>query len=497
MKLKKVLDNLALSCRYNFKNIDIEGICTDSRYAKKNEIFVAIKGTRVDGHQYIDQAVKLGASCVIVQIKLAEGFSKRLKNIIIIGVADTKHALIKLTGNFYKDKIKGLKLIGVTGTNGKTTITYLIESILNAAGFKTGLLGTIDYHLPGRREVSVNTTPGLNDLYKYFCQMKKANVKYCIMEVSSHALAQDRVGGLKFSRAIFSNLGRDHLDYHKNFENYFAAKRRLFGQLNKDEGCAILNVDDPYGQRLFRAGTGGKLTYAVFRDAEVKARDIKSNIDGIRFIIQYGNREFAIKSKLRGTYNVYNILAATAVALSLNISPGHIIEGVSQLREVSGRLALAARLKNIRIFIDYAHTPQAMKAVLGFLNTIANKQTKIRIILVFGCGGQRDKIKRPQMGKIASRYAYLTILTTDNPRAENPRDIAEDIRKGFTKNNCLIILDRYQAIKEAISQAKENDIVLIAGKGHEQVQIFKNKIEAFDDGKAVRQVLKELKKSHV
>ncbi|MEW6009244.1 MAG: UDP-N-acetylmuramoyl-L-alanyl-D-glutamate--2,6-diaminopimelate ligase [Candidatus Omnitrophota bacterium] len=497
MRLKKALRNLTLTRRYNFKNIDIEGICTDSRYAERNEIFIALKGTRVDGHKYIDEALSQGVSCIIVQSKKSEEFSKRFKNVIIIGVADTKAALIKLTENFYRVKIKGLKLIGVTGTNGKTTTTYLIESILNSAGFKTGLIGTIDYRLPGKREVSINTTPALNDLYKYFCQMKKANVKYCIMEVSSHALTQDRVGGLRFSRAIFTNLTRDHLDYHKNFNNYFKSKRKLFHQLERRGGYAILNIDDPYGERLLETILSRKLTYAVIKKADANAIDIKSDLNGIRFAIRYKKERIEINSKLRGTYNVYNILAAATVALSLKIKSKHIIEGARRLKEVPGRLALAARLNNIRIFVDYAHTPQAMKVVLQFLKTIQNRRKEGRIILVFGCGGERDKIKRPQMGHIASRYADFTILTTDNPRSEDPKDIAEEVAMGLSKNNYLIILDRYEAIKRAISRAKENDIVLIAGKGHEQVQIFKDKIEVFDDRKAVKEVLNELKRKNV
>jgi UDP-N-acetylmuramoyl-L-alanyl-D-glutamate--2,6-diaminopimelate ligase len=496
MKLKGVLRNLAVKKIYNFHSLDITGICTNSRFANPGELFVAIKGSQVDGHEFINDALSKGIRCLVVDYRKAKRLHTQLKKVVIIAVADTRQALISLAANFYRDKIRGLKLIGVTGTNGKTTITYLLESILNAAGFKTGLIGTIDYRLPGRKEKSVNTTPGLTDLYRYFLEMKKANVGYCIMEVSSHALEQERVGGLNFSGAIFTNLTRDHLDYHKNFNNYFAAKRKLFTMLDKKKGCAVINIDDTYGRRLLKLRVPHRITYGINNEARVRANLIHSDTNQTRCQVSYKKMLLTIQSKLIGSYNVYNILAATALCFGLKIKPKHILKGISRLKEVPGRLQLVARKQKVRIFIDYAHTPGALSVVLGFLKEVQEKN-KAKIVLVFGCGGQRDKIKRPQMGNIAVSLADTVILTTDNPRSENPADIIDDIKKGIKANAVLVILDRFEAIKKAIQLAKNKDIVLIAGKGHEQVQIFKNKIEHFDDCLAVKRVLRQIKTAYV
>lgn len=496
MRLKNILRSLTVKSIANFKDIEIQGIATDSRLVRPGEIFIAIRGAQVDGYDFINEAVERGVSCLVVGEAKAHSLAREASDVVIIGVADTRKTLISLAGSFYQDKIQGLKLIGITGTNGKTTITYLIESILQRAGFKTGLIGTIDCRLPGRQEKSVNTTPGLNDLYRYFLEMKKARVQYCIMEVSSHALEQQRVGALKFHRAIFTNLSRDHLDYHKNFANYFAAKRKLFTMLEQDKGCAIINQDDAYGRRLAQLKLPHKITYGINAGAQVRAYNIEATTASTSCLVSYKNKVMKLKSKLVGGYNVYNLLASVALALSMKIRFNDIIEGVRRLKDVPGRLQLVGQKQKVRIFVDYAHTPAAMRLVLNFLKS-EQKRRQGRVILVFGCGGQRDKIKRPQMGLIGSSLADLVILTTDNPRSENPRDIAEDIKKGIRKNNYQVILDRYEAIKKALKEAIGNDIVLIAGKGHEQVQIFKNKIEYFDDRDAVKRALVQIKGRHV
>lgn len=492
MKLKKLLVELISPKIYNFENLDIKGISTDSRRLRKGEIFVAVKGHAEDGHEFINDAINNGATCLVVESKMALDLSRDFPYIVIIGVRDTKQAFIAIAGLFYKDKIKGLKLIAVTGTNGKTTVTYLIQSILKAAGLKTGIIGTIGYSFPGHSEVSHNTTPGLNDLYKQFLKMREVGVDFCIMEVSSHALEQDRVGGLEFKRAVFTNMSRDHLDYHKNFENYFSAKAKLFTTLKRDFSGAIINSDDQYGRKLLKITKVDKLTYGIENPADVRARDIRLSVKRSEFLIKRNNKTFAINSRLLGLHNVYNILASVALALSLKIDSRYIIKGVSRLRRVLGRLELAGKKGKAQIYIDYAHTPGALKALLDFFSTLKKLNHKKRIIIVFGCGGERDKIKRPQMGKIASTSADITVLTSDNPRSENPKDIIEDIKKGIRSGAKFIAIeDRYEAIKKAISLANDDDIVLIAGKGHERQQIFKDRIEKFNDFHAVKQVLND------
>lgn len=488
MRLKQLIANIAVKKIFNFKNLDISGICADSRYIKEKEIFVAVSGAEFDGHDFLDESLRAGAIALVVDVKKIPYSLDRDRDIVIIAVADTRDAIISLAAKFYKTKLKGLKLIGVTGTNGKTTVAYLLESILQSGGYKTGLIGTIDYHLPGRKQASFNTTPSLLELYRYFLEMKKANISYCIMEVSSHALDQERVGGLHFHRAIFTNLTRDHLDYHRNFQNYFAAKRKLFSKFLGPKACAIINSDDPFGRRLLRMKLIAKLSYGLQRHSQVRGSDIRLNTSQTKFCSTYKRRTLTIDSKLLGVHNVYNILAATATCLSLNISSRDIIKGIKRLKEVAGRLELIARKKGIKIFIDYAHTPAALKEVLHSLKCLIKE--KARIILVFGCGGERDKIKRPQMGKIASLLADLTILTTDNPRSEDPRQITKDISKGFFKKNFMIVENRYKAIKKAIAWARDEDIVLIAGKGHERMQIFNNVSVDFDDSEVVKRVLK-------
>lgn len=493
MRLKELLIEVVNSKVYNFENLDIKGISSDSRKIGKGEIFVALCGHAQDGHKFINDAIDNGAVCVVVDAAGALELSRAYPDIVIIAAVNSLEAFIAIARKFYKDKIKGLKLIAVTGTNGKTTVTYLIQSILNAAGFKTGIIGTIGYSFPGHSEVSHNTTPGLNELYKLFIKMRKAKVDFCIMEVSSHALEQDRVGGLEFKRAVFTNISRDHLDYHKNFANYFAAKAKLFTNLKSGYAKAIINSDDLYGRKLLEVTKVDKLTYGLSSPADIKAKGIRLNARKTDFLIERNNKAFAVNTGLPGLHNVYNILAAAALALSLKIDFKSVAKGVRGLKNVSGRLELVGKKGKAQIYIDYAHTPGALKALLEFFSALKKLEHKKRIILVFGCGGERDKIKRPQMGKIASEFADITVLTSDNPRSEDPQDIIKDIKKGRHEGARFIsIEDRFKAIERAIKEANDDDIVLIAGKGHERQQIFKDRIEEFNDAHAVRQILSYL-----
>jgi UDP-N-acetylmuramoyl-L-alanyl-D-glutamate--2,6-diaminopimelate ligase len=492
MRLKELLPKDKKLKIYNFKNLDVKSINTDSRNIKEGEMFFALKGYHVNGHKFINQAVNNGASCLVVDSNLAFHLSQEFSKIVIIGASDTRQALIKLAAVFYRKKIGNLKLIAVTGTNGKTTTTYLIESILKTAGFKTGLIGTIDYHLPNHVDASVNTTPGISELYRYFSLMNQEQVKYCIMEVSSHALDQDRVGGLSFLRAVFTNLSRDHLDYHKNFKNYFYAKRKLFTLILPKYGQAIINTDDPFGKILIKSIKVPVVSYGLTDKPILTAQDIKLSPQGSKFLMKFKNINLTVKTKLFGIYNVRNILAAAGTCLSLGIKPAHVIKGIMRLDNVPGRLQLVASKGKARIFIDYAHTPIALKTVLESFNLLKKQENKKRIIVVFGCGGERDKIKRPQMGRIASKLADIVILSSDNPRSENPRDIIEDIEKGIHKKNFISIVDRYKAIKKAVMLAEDDDLVLVAGKGHENLQIFKDRAEKFNDSLAIKQALAQI-----
>ncbi|MBI3011802.1 MAG: UDP-N-acetylmuramoyl-L-alanyl-D-glutamate--2,6-diaminopimelate ligase, partial [Candidatus Omnitrophica bacterium] len=398
-------------------------------------------------------------------------------------VRDTREALVVIAKRFYGHPSSKLRLIGVTGTNGKTTTTYLLKAILEAAGFRAGLLGTIVYHIGDRVVPSTNTTPGPLELQRYFAQMVGQGIQWCAMEVSSHALAQQRVAGLEFEAAVFSNLGSDHLDYHKTREAYAAAKRRLFDYL-RPEGQAIVNVDDDYGRALAETIPHRSIvTYAMERSAKVGVKEVRCSWEGTGLVLDTPWGVVPVMTPLLGRHNVWNVAAAATTLLALGIPPAAIREGLAGIDHVPGRLERVPNEAGLQVLIDYAHTADAMRLALRSLREL----TRGRLIVVFGCGGNRDTTKRPLMGRMAGLLADHVVLTSDNPRGEDPAQIIQQIKAGFPQGfqQFEVVPDREQAIAAALSVARREDTVLIAGKGHEAYQTFDHISIPFSDREVV------------
>lgn len=482
MELKTILQGIAYTSSDKLDHIDIQGLSADSKNIRPDFIFVAVRGHKLNGDQFITEAVSRGAKVIISQDDFS--VSGDVKKIL---VKDTRIILPKLAGNFFENPGQKLKIIGVTGTNGKTTITYLLDDILTKAGFKVGLIGTIQYRLNQRIIPASNTTPGPIEIQGFLKEMADHNLDYAVIEVSSHALDQHRVDQINFETAIFTNLTLDHLDYHKNFENYFLAKAKLFDKL-KPGAKAIINIDDPYGLKLKNKIKKNILSYALNQKADIYAQDIKLTLEGSEFLVITPAGSFGLKSKLIGLHNVYNILAAVGAAVALNIRLEVIREFLSLSQGAPGRLEAVEEGQPFKVFIDYAHTDDALKNVL----TILSQVKKQKILLLFGCGGDRDKTKRPLMAKAASQFADWIVVTSDNPRREEPQQIINEIESGLPRGfkNYSKILDREEAIEKIISLAQKNDIILIAGKGHENYQIFKDTIAPFNDKEIARKYLR-------
>jgi UDP-N-acetylmuramoyl-L-alanyl-D-glutamate--2,6-diaminopimelate ligase len=457
--------------------IEVTNVQYDSRKINKGDIFVAIEGFSTDGHNFINNAVAKGAAAIIVQ--------KHVDNIsgcVVIKVEDTRKALAIAASNFNGKPSKKMKLIGITGTNGKTTSTYMIKAILEAAGYKVGLIGTIANFIGEKKVPAHRTTPESLELHEMFKTMIDNGVQYCIMEVSSHSLALNRVYGINYSSAIFTNLTQDHLDFHKTFEEYFNAKAILF----KNTLCSVINSDDEYGRRLMGFASGKKLTYAVEADCDIKAENIVMHSRGTDFDIKYKNKLEKINLMLPGKYNVYNALCAAAVCINEGIGMEHVKRGLSEIN-VPGRCEIVTKNYNLgfEVIVDYAHSPDGLYNVL---NTV-REFTKGRLISVFGCGGDRDKTKRPIMGKIASELSDIAVVTSDNPRSEEPDVIIDDIIEGVKKDNYIVIENRRNAIKNAIEIAKPGDVIVVAGKGHEDYQEIKGQTFHFDEREIIKEII--------
>jgi len=481
MRLNELISALNIQA-LDVADFEVKGLTSDSRKVKEDFIFVAIDGHKLDGNSFIQEALRRGARLVISQ-NIPQNTSLP-KDISFLKVKDSRLALAQLAAQFYRYPSRKLKVIGVTGTNGKTTITYLMEHLLKCLGYSAGVIGTINYRFKDKSIAAKNTTPGPEDLQELLAQMHNADVRYALMEVSSHALDQRRVEGVDFHCAIFTNLTQDHLDYHQDMENYFQAKSLLFRSLNSN-ALAILNRDDAYSQRLINMTPARVLTYGLRQGADIWASDIKLASYITTFNINNAKIKTQLNSKLIGRHNIYNILAVFKFALEEGFPPDKIKQAIESFTFVPGRLENIDRGQPFKVFIDYAHTDDALYNVLSSLKDIPHK----RIILVFGCGGERDKGKRPKMGAVATEMAEHVYITSDNPRSENPEEIIQDIVKGIKKHNYQIILDRRQAIFEAMQMAKEDDIVLIAGKGHETYQIFKDRIIEFSDREVAEECL--------
>lgn len=483
MRLKTLIKNLSnLKADCAFDDFEVRGITCNSKEVLDNFVFVAVKGNKQDGNEFIDEAIARGAKAIIGH--RTQDTRHKLGSAQFINVKDTRKVLAELAAEFYKHPSQKIKVVGVTGTNGKTTITYLIEALLKRAGYTPAVIGTINYRFKGKVTPAKNTTPGPIELQSLLAEMLMAGVDYAVTEVSSHALDQERVSGIRFHAAIFTNLTHDHLDYHQTFRRYFQAKAKLFKSLDK-RAYAIINIDDAYGRKL-RDALGAKIiTYGIERPADIIAEKIKYGINHSEFVLKAPQVSINLKTLLIGRHNIYNLLAAASFALKENLDPEFIQSAVNDFSGTPGRLERVKSQCGISIFIDYAHTPDALKNVLNALRPLVQK----KIFVVFGCGGERDSGKRPKMGNIASELANFCIITNDNPRSEDPQKIILDIKRGIKKNNYSVIPDRKEAIKKCLSLARKGDLVLIAGKGHENYQILKDKTVPFDDVNIVKECL--------
>lgn len=492
MKIKELIKDLDYQRIEDIDDCEIKGISCNSQSVAPGHLFVAIKGERFDGHSFIEQAIDKGAKAVILEEDLAfkpacpAGRRAGGKGVTKILVRDSRTALACVCASFFGHPAKRLKVVGITGTNGKTSVSYLIEKIFTSAGHPNGVIGTINYRLGNKIYSALNTTPQADILQSFLQEIVLARFKYAIIEVSSHALAQHRVDYIDFSSAIFTNLSREHLDYHGNLDNYFSCKSTLFERLNP-HSWSIINTDDAYGRKLAKLVKSRVLTFGIERPAQIRARDLNLNIRTSRFTATTPRGNIELESSLIGRHNVYNILAAVAVAFIEEIDSSHIVSGIKRCACVCGRMERVECGGDFPVFVDYAHTDDALAKVLRGLRQLS----KDRIILVFGCGGDRDKAKRPRMGRVASELSDFVIITSDNPRSEDPGLIIFDIVKGIDrrKTNYEIVLDRFKAIHKAISMAGERDIVVIAGKGHESSQIFADRAIPFNDYEVVKKIL--------
>lgn len=482
MKLKKILKNIKYKEIKGSSDLEISGICSDSKVVAPNNLFIARRGTKFDATQFIYEAKDAGAIAVVTEI-----FDPFLKITQII--CDDVHLIEPdIAKNYYEQPSKDLFSIAVTGTNGKTTTTYLVKHILDSIDLKCGLLGTVEYIIGNTKIDSKLTTPSSVVIQKHLREMVSANLKSVCMEASSHGIEQGRVKNIDFDIAIFSNLTIDHLDYHKTFDSYKNAKKKLFDGL-KEKAFAVVNIDDPSSKELIKDTKAKVITYAVDQKADLQATNIKYSLDGTSFTLCYKDKKIDFFTKLVGKYNVYNTLSAIAVGIIKKVKFEKLVEIIKTFKSVSGRLEKVENDKKLNIYVDYAHSDDAIKNVLSTLKEIKPK----RIIHVFGCGGDRDKSKRPLMAKASETFSDISIVTSDNPRSEDPQKIIEDIMIGFTKKtNVFQEVDRKKAIEIAINFANLDDIVIITGKGHETYQIFKNVTIDFDDRLVTKEICSKI-----
>jgi UDP-N-acetylmuramoyl-L-alanyl-D-glutamate--2,6-diaminopimelate ligase len=465
-------------------NLAIDGLDYDSRRVGENFLFFAFSGSRVDGRQFAQQAAARGALAVASESEAPAGFSAPW-----IQVAQGRQALALASRNFYGKPDERIGLTGITGTNGKTTTGFLVDSVLRAAGHITALIGTIEYHLAGRVLPAVNTTPESLELVRLFADLEKAGGDRATMEVSSHALALGRVYGLHFHTAVFTNLTRDHLDFHGTMDAYFAAKKLLFtGAGAPAPRFAVLNRDDEYARRIETPAGTEVCWYGLGPHANLRARHIAQGFQGLRFEVHAGKQRFAVESPLIGRINVYNILAACGVGLSYGIKPETIARGIAGLKAVPGRFERVDEGQPFVVVVDYAHTDDALRNVIAVARGLNPK----RVITLFGCGGDRDRAKRPLMGQAAAEASDFVVLTSDNPRSEDPLAIMNDALVGIRRKDVPHVVepDRATAIDRALKEAREGDIVILAGKGHETYQVLKEKTIPFDDRMVARELLR-------
>lgn len=494
MKIKEIIAN---DCRLKGNiEAEISGIAYDSRMVKPGDLFAAVSGTNLDGHNFIEDSILKGATAIVYEMqKYDASIIDKYPGIAWIGVSNSRDAVAELSSRFYGSPSSQLTLIGITGTNGKTTTSYIIKNILEACGNNVGLIGTIGYLIKDRFFEAPHTTPEAPDFQCFLRRMADEGCNYVVSEVSSHALSQKRVDFSSFKIAVFTNLTHEHLDFHNTMEDYYRAKKRLFNELLIKSGTAVINIDDSYGERLLneikkeRGELVKCLTFGIKNHhADLKAINIKTTFKGISFKVKHsdwsGSDSELIQASLIGIPNVYNLLSAIAVAISLNLPMGLIKKAISELMPVEGRFQRIDAGQDFLALVDYAHTDDALAGLLDTARELmkdAHPSEKRKIITVFGCGGNRDKSKRPKMADVATRLSDIVIMTTDNPRYEEPLDIIRDMEKGAVNGNYMIIPDRRLAIQMAVETASRGDIVIVAGKGHEGYQEIRGVRTKFSD----------------
>jgi UDP-N-acetylmuramoyl-L-alanyl-D-glutamate--2,6-diaminopimelate ligase len=464
----------------------IAGVAYDSRVVEPGQVFVALKGQHADANAFVAQALERGAAAIV-----SEAPPPPDVHVPWAMVEDARLALALLAAEFYRHPSDDMRVVGITGTNGKTTTAYLIASIFDAAGTTCGLLGTVAYRIGGEVREATRTTPEAPDVQRLLREMADRGCGACAMEVSSHALALRRVDGMRFAAAVFTNLTRDHLDFHEDMESYFRAKRRLFEMLPRD-APSLINVDDPRGASLADAG-GRPVTYAINRQADVTPGPLSFSLDGLAFDVRTPAGTVHVESSQVGRPNVYNILAAIAATTALGVPIDAVERGLRAIDGVPGRFQVVSeRADDVTVVVDYAHTDDALRNLLDTARPLA----KGRLVTVFGCGGDRDRTKRPLMGAVAGRLSDVIVITSDNPRSEDPVRIIEDVQRGITADTrrdaaqrILTIVDRRAAIDRAVEMARPGDLVLIAGKGHEKYQVIGDRVLPFDDVTVAREAL--------
>ena len=485
-KLKDILYKVTIEAVHGSTDLAIEKIEFDSRNVSNNDVFVAIKGSLSDGHQFIDKAISLGAAVVVCE----DLPTTLLENITYVKVQNSNQALSYLAANYYNNPSQKLKLIGITGTNGKTTIASLLFQMFKKAGYKVGLLSTVKIMVDDVEYKATHTTPDSLTINQYLDEMVDVGCEFCFMEVSSHGIHQKRTESLHFEGGVFTNLSHDHLDYHDTFAEYRDVKKSFFDNLPKS-AFAITNVDDKNGAVMLQNSVARKRTYALKSYADFKAQVLENQLSGL--VLKINNDE--VWTKLIGSFNAYNLLAIYGVALELGIESNEALRLLSELESVSGRFQFIISKSKITAIVDYAHTPDALENVLKTIGDIRTKNEQL--LTIVGCGGDRDKTKRPIMANIASSLSDKAIFTADNPRTENPQTIIEEMEAGVEGQNfkkTVSILDRKQAIKTACQMANPGDIILIAGKGHETYQETNGVRHHFDDMEIVQELLKQLDK---
>ncbi|MBI5076168.1 MAG: UDP-N-acetylmuramoyl-L-alanyl-D-glutamate--2,6-diaminopimelate ligase [Nitrospirae bacterium] len=487
MKIKELIDSSEIVSIIGSDELPVSGISYDSRKVEYGHLFVAMQGEKADGHDFIESALKKGAIAVIHDRDISDsGTPSPLAS--FIRVKDSRKSLAFAANAYYREPSRGMTVIGITGTNGKTTTTYILKSILEAWGKKVGLIGTIQYMIGDAVYQATHTTPESLEFQALLHDMLAAGCSHVVTEVSSHALTQKRIDNTIFKAGVFTNLTRDHLDFHGTMDDYFLSKKRFFTDLLDRNAMSIINHDDSWGRRLAESPLTGTYTFGLEAGADLTASDMNNSFDGLRFRLTFRGRAYDIVSPLVGLPNVYNILSAAGAAASVGVPWEVILEGIRKSPAIRGRFEKVDVGQKFLAIVDYAHTEDALERLIY----TARSLTKGKIITVFGCGGDRDRGKRPRMGAIATRLSDFVIITSDNPRSEKPEDIIREIEAGAARRNYLVEADRKEAIKRAVLMAEANDVLLVAGKGHEICQEIGGTRFPFNDREVIEESVRHL-----